>query len=128
VLQAIQQADGPGRRRLIEQYLSESAARMLGFSSGQVSAERSLSSLGVDSLMALELRNAIELDLGVAIPVTGLLHGTDLGALAGIVDQQLNANATDQPPAMPAPEIDDFSDTEVDDLLAAMMAPATAEV
>jgi acyl carrier protein len=126
VLQAIRAAAGPDRRQLIRDYLSESAARILGFSSGQVSPERNLSSLGLDSLMALELRNAIELDLGVAIPVTRLLQGTDLGKLAEIADEQLNA--TDQPPATPAQEIDDFSDTEVDDLLAELMPTADGDL
>jgi acyl transferase domain-containing protein/NADPH:quinone reductase-like Zn-dependent oxidoreductase/acyl carrier protein len=119
VLQAIRAAAGPDRRRLIRDYLSESAARILGFGSGQVSPERSLSSLGLDSLMALELRNAIEIGLGVAIPITSLLQGADLGKLAEIVDEQLNA--TDQPPVTPEQEIDDFSDAEVDDLLAELL-------
>jgi acyl transferase domain-containing protein/NADPH:quinone reductase-like Zn-dependent oxidoreductase/acyl carrier protein len=126
VLQAIRAAAGPDRRQLIEDYLSGSAARILGFGSGQMSTERSLSSLGLDSLMALELRNATERDLGVAIPVTSLLEGADLRKLAGIVDEQLDAPG--QPPVVAAPEIDDFSDAEVDDLLAAMTPTAETEM
>jgi hypothetical protein len=72
--------------------------------------------------MAVELRTAIELDLGVAIPATSLLQEADLGKLAEFVDQRLSD--TDLPPAPPVPEVDDFSDAEVDDLLAAMMPAA----
>lgn len=126
VRQAIRAADGPDRRQLITDYLRESAARILGFLSGQLSAERSLSSLGLDSLMALELRNAIELDLDVAIPVTSLFQGTDLDKLAEIVDEQLTA--AEQPPPAPVPETDGFSDAEVDDLLAELMPAAETEM
>jgi acyl transferase domain-containing protein/acyl carrier protein len=126
MLQAIRAAARQDRRKLIEDYLSKSLARILTMGSGQVSAELSLSSLGLDSLMAVELRNAIELDLGVAIPATILLQGADLGKLAEFVDQRLSE--TDQPTAPPAPEIDDFSDAEVDDLLAAMVAGAETRI
>jgi acyl carrier protein len=126
VVQAIRAVAGLDRRQLIRDYLSESAAKILGFRNGQVSPERSLNSLGLDSLMALELRNAIELDLGVAMPVTSLLQGADLGKLAEIVEEQLNA--TDQPPVAPEPEIDDFSDAEVDDLLAELLPITETEM
>jgi acyl carrier protein len=126
VLQAIRAAEGPDRCRLLTDYLGQSAARILGFGGGHISRERSLSSLGLDSLMALELRNAIELDLGVAVPVTSLLQGNDLGGLAEIVDEQLSV--ADPPPAAPVPEVDDLSDAEVDDLLAAMRPTAEAEM
>ena len=117
--QAIESAEPGERRQLIESYLSERGARILGFAAG-VDRDKSLQRLGLDSLMAVELRNAVETDLGVAIPVMNLLQGVSFRELAGLIDDQL---VTPPEPAPGAePELGLLSDQEVDDMLAQMEA------
>ncbi len=45
--------------------------------------------LGVDSLMAVELKNRIESDLGLTVPVTALLQGPSLAHLSARLVTQL---------------------------------------
>ena len=47
--------------------------------------------LGVDSLMAVELKNRIESDLGLTVPVTALLQGPSLAHLSARLVTQLPA-------------------------------------
>ncbi len=62
-------------------------ARVLGLDAARVPMERSLVALGLDSLAAAELAGAIEEELGVAVPLAGLLAGASLAELAAQVRQ-----------------------------------------
>jgi amino acid adenylation domain-containing protein len=62
--------------------LQERAARVLGVVPSQVDVERPLSTLGLDSLMAVELAHEIESELGVVLPVTRVLQGPSISHLA----------------------------------------------
>ncbi len=119
--QAIRSAEPGQRRLLIESFLSERGARILGFTSGQLDLDASLPSLGLDSLMAVELRNMVSAELGVDIPVMSMLQGTSIGQLAQVVEEQIGAG---QPPPAgpdgatgPEAELQHLSDQEVADLL-----------
>ncbi len=58
------------RREVLETYLQKVVAQILKLDPGRVEPTRPLGSLGIDSLMALELRNKLEADLGVALSAT----------------------------------------------------------
>src|SRR5262249_10269418 len=59
-------AAAPGERRaLVEAHVRWVVARVLGLTPDWLDAQRPLVDLGLDSLMAIELRNRIEVDLGV---------------------------------------------------------------
>ncbi|HEY1618304.1 MAG TPA: type I polyketide synthase [Streptosporangiaceae bacterium] len=119
--QAIRSAPPGERLPLVQDYLCERAGRILGFGAGRVDLDANLQRLGLDSLMAVELRNAIQADLGVEVPVLNLLQGTTIGQLAGLIDGQFGAAA---PAAAGEPEeaVEHLSDQEVADLLAELDA------
>ena len=52
-------AEPAARHRLLRSYLSEQVARVLGLSASRLDVEQPLSNLGLDSLMAVELKNRI---------------------------------------------------------------------
>jgi acyl transferase domain-containing protein/surfactin synthase thioesterase subunit len=60
------------RQHLLESYLSQLFAKVMGFAT-KVNLQQPLFSLGLDSLMALELKNQIEADLEIVIPVENFL-------------------------------------------------------
>jgi len=62
------------RHRLLQSYLSEQVARVLGLSASRLDVHQPLSNLGLDSLMAVELKNRIALDLGVNVPMVKFLQ------------------------------------------------------
>ncbi|MCC6606150.1 MAG: LLM class flavin-dependent oxidoreductase [Anaerolineae bacterium] len=66
-------------------YLQEQAAKILRLPSVQFSPHRSLNQLGIDSLTAVELKNQIDTELGVEIPLAHLLSGITLAGLADMV-------------------------------------------
>jgi acyl transferase domain-containing protein/acyl-CoA synthetase (AMP-forming)/AMP-acid ligase II/acyl carrier protein len=75
-------AAGPERRRLLEAYLRDQAAGKLGMTPALLDVQSPLNNLGVDSLMAEELRAQIERDVGVVVPVVRLLDGPSVAGLA----------------------------------------------
>lgn len=75
-------ADHHERRQLLESYLRAHTAAKLGVPAPLLDIEAPLSTLGVDSLMAAELRAQIQRDLGVVVAVAQLLSGPSVAALA----------------------------------------------
>jgi len=64
-----------------------------------LTANLPLSALGLDSLMAIELKNQIEDQLGTSVPASKLMAGVTAAQLAQLVDEQLMA----APASRPAP-------------------------
>jgi acyl carrier protein len=101
-------------------------AKVLRSTPDKIDMHQPLTSLGIDSLMAVELKNRVETDLELAVPVTALLQGPTLSQLAAIVLDQLAQKApAGQEPSRDGQEsepeilakLDDLTDEEVDTLL-----------
>ena len=147
----VRQAAPEQRRQLLESYLRDQAAAKLGLAPERLAVESPLNNLGVDSLIAMELRTQIERDLGVAVPVIELLDGPSVATLAGRLDGRLSdpgptldrspirsrsrqADIRPTPlPEMPAPDdsarwidllakVPEVSDADVDVLLRELLA------
>jgi acyl carrier protein len=138
---ALSRADENERRRQLASYLREQAAGKLGLPPSQLDVESPLHQLGVDSLIAVELRAQIERDLGIVVPVVRLLDGPSVTGLAGwLVDQLSSTTAqpapveTDDGPAVNGSNgadpqwmdvlgrLPDISDDDVDELLRDVLA------
>ena len=78
------------RAKLIE-LLSEEVARIMKTAVSSIEAHRPLAELGMDSLMAVELRLAIEQRFGLSVPVLALSEGATLAALAGRMVRSIGA-------------------------------------
>ena len=78
------------RTKLIE-LLSEEVARIMKTAPSSIQAHRPLAELGMDSLMAVELRLAIEQRFGLSVPVLALSEGATLAALAGRMVRSIGA-------------------------------------
>jgi acyl transferase domain-containing protein/NADPH:quinone reductase-like Zn-dependent oxidoreductase/NADP-dependent 3-hydroxy acid dehydrogenase YdfG/ubiquinone/menaquinone biosynthesis C-methylase UbiE/acyl carrier protein len=80
----------PERRKdLLLEFLKGKVARVLGSSPDKVDLARPLTDLGLDSLMAVELRNWVEGELRVSLPVAELLQGPSVDGLATLLLEQL---------------------------------------
>ncbi|MEV4497259.1 amino acid adenylation domain-containing protein [Micromonospora arborensis] len=69
-------------------------ARVLG-ARNSVDPDEPLQHLGFDSLMALELRDALRAELGVTLPLVGFLDGRSVNALAEQVRAMLGGSVDD---------------------------------
>jgi NADP-dependent 3-hydroxy acid dehydrogenase YdfG/acyl carrier protein len=106
---ALLRADENERRTQIESYLREQAAGKLGLAPSNLDVESPLHQLGVDSLVAVELRAQIERDLGIVVPVVRLLDGASVTGLAGWLVEQLSGSTGEPDPV----ETDDAPTTRV---------------
>ncbi len=133
---------------LVQEFLSEYVSRILGLSTkGHLDQDQPLTALGIDSLMAVELKNRIQLNLNVELPVTVILAGLTVGEMSKQIIQHMmltvekqKAEVSEKPVVVsrdggatvvddgqdldPLHELllldrlDDLSDAEVDKLLA----------
>ncbi|HJR00338.1 MAG TPA: acyl carrier protein, partial [Methylomirabilota bacterium] len=101
--------------------------RVLGLESGQtVDALRPLKELGVDSLMAVELRNVLKSDLALegGLPATLVFDYPTVDGIAHFLAREVLGLETPAATAAPGPvsttvlsRVEDLSDEEVDRLL-----------
>ena len=89
--------------------------RVMGFSAASVDLARPLNRLGLDSLMAVELRNRIERDLAVTVSIPKLLQGLSASQLATQLDERLVVDQNLE-------QVDQLSDDQVDSLLHEMLS------
>ena len=82
------------RQRLLQSYLGEQVARVLGLSASRLDVQQPLSNLGLDSLMAVELKNRIAVDLGVNVPMVKFLQGPSVEQAAAQILDQLTAEVS----------------------------------
>ncbi|HEX9732262.1 MAG TPA: AMP-binding protein, partial [Thermoanaerobaculia bacterium] len=88
-----------GRRPLVEAFLRDRFARLTRSAAAYVDPDRPLTAQGLDSLIAVELKNAVESRLGVHLPLTQLLEGPTIAEVASSVLAQLEApEATERAP------------------------------
>ncbi|MCX7571066.1 amino acid adenylation domain-containing protein [Tumebacillus sp. DT12] len=90
-------ATAPDQRQdLIVDYLQRRLARLLGTPAARLDAEQPLNTLGLDSLMAVEMRNAIMQDAGVNIPVARFLQEVSALDVAEEVLAQWSESAVEE--------------------------------
>ena len=77
------------RREIVLAYLRKQLAHVLGINEAAFDIDIRLSDLGLDSLMAVQLRNRVEADLPLKIPLDKLLGGQSAIELVEILDGQL---------------------------------------
>jgi amino acid adenylation domain-containing protein len=85
-------------------YLRSRLARVLGLrGAASLDPARPLAHWGIDSLMVVELRNAVLSDLGIEIAARDVFDAPDLAALAARIDAARAAPADAVPPLVPVP-------------------------
>lgn len=70
-------------RQRVTVMLIDEVARIMKLGADKVEASRPLAELGMDSLMAVELRLAVEERFGITVPLLALAEGATLSAMAG---------------------------------------------
>ncbi len=94
------------RQDVLIEYLQKQLSRVLGVPSSKLDLHKPLNMMGMDSLMAIELKNNLESNLGIVLPVAMLLQGPSATDLAQHVISQL----ADVKPATVAAEIEQSAD------------------
>ncbi|GET38793.1 type I polyketide synthase [Microseira wollei] len=77
------------RKQLLKSHICEQVAKVLGFSATKLDIAKPLTSLGLDSLMAIELRNRLNKETGVNLPVMKIIQGPSISQLAELILEEL---------------------------------------
>jgi len=92
ILQLLQQlktaASKEEYRALLPLYLQEQVAVVFKLPINQIDKQKNLTQMGLDSLMAVELRNRLMNELNVTIPVVKFLENASIEGLAELVAEQ----------------------------------------
>lgn len=121
---ALRAADSQERTVLLRKHVREQLGHVLRMRPAQIDDATPFKSLGLDSLLGLELRNVLEAGLGLQLPATLSWTYPDVGRLAAYLSQKLGEtgpSASEAEPARPAAapqglsraELDALSDTEL---------------
>jgi NAD(P)-dependent dehydrogenase (short-subunit alcohol dehydrogenase family)/acyl carrier protein len=89
IVLTLKSAEPARRGAILLEFLQRQLSVTLGTSPEKIQPDRPLSYLGVDSLLALELKNRVEAELRVSIRIADLLEGPTLQTLAAILLQQI---------------------------------------
>jgi acyl transferase domain-containing protein/acyl carrier protein/phospholipid N-methyltransferase len=88
-LRHILDADAEARPALLEGYIRDHLARAIGASPSRIDPHQSLLSLGLDSLIAVEVRNRINSDFGLNVPLAKIIQSASVRTLAGYLAERL---------------------------------------
>ncbi|XYI03749.1 amino acid adenylation domain-containing protein [Sorangium sp. So ce1128] len=92
------------RQSLLEEYLSRQIARALGIAPSRLDRGRALSTLGLDSIQSIELKNAVEADLGLTVPMSSYLAAPSVADMAAQLLLELERSPGVRPdPIQPVP-------------------------
>ena len=127
-LRADLEAAAPAKRHaLLRDHIADRTRRVLGLDAGQtVDVQRPLKELGIDSLMAVELRNVLKSDLALdgGLPATLVFDYPTVDGIAHFLARDVLRLETSLPIAAAEPasatvlsRVEDLSDEEVDRLL-----------
>jgi phthiocerol/phenolphthiocerol synthesis type-I polyketide synthase D len=84
--------------RLVLSRLRQRVGDLAGFG-GDLTPTVPLVAMGLDSLLAIRIRNAVQHDFGIAPPLSHLLGGATLAELGRLVTEHLGLPAPPEPPA-----------------------------
>jgi myxalamid-type polyketide synthase MxaB len=114
-------SDDESRAQLLQEFVGSQLARVMGFgSASRIDRDQEFVDMGVDSLLAVDLRNRLEAALAVALPATLLFdHPTVTELVAELMAARRASGAEEQDEAALLAEIEQLSDDEVERLLAA---------
>jgi acyl carrier protein len=94
LLKAFGEADAPQREEFLREYLRTRIACTLDTQPCQIDTHRPLTLLGIDSLMAMEIKNRVEMELNTEVPIATVLEGPTITQLSKVLLPQVDREAS----------------------------------
>jgi myxalamid-type polyketide synthase MxaB len=94
-LRQLEQTNPENRPDVLSDYIRKQVVKVLRLDSSlEIRPTQDLAQLGMDSLMAVELRNQIAKDVGVTMPVVTFLKGSSLSKISAMLLDKLTSAAS----------------------------------
>src|SRR5206468_233951 len=103
--EALLAAPAGERIALAERWLARAFARLARVDWRKIDPERPLTGFGLDSLVAVELKNAVEDEVGTALSIAGLLEGMSLREAALRIVDPAVAGSSRETEIVPGPAV-----------------------
>ena len=97
-------ADDAELPSLLGGYIRDVVARAMRTSPTRIDSQQSLVNLGLDSLIAMDMRNRIHADLGLNVPLAKLMESASLSTFVAFVAEQLIEKRRGERPKSPTGE------------------------
>lgn len=98
----------PQRKERLQQFFAEKLSEIMGIDPDDIDPETTLTSLGMDSLMAIELGNKMQTSLQMELPMSVYLEGPTVEKLAvyvvGVLDKESPQAESDETESTPERE------------------------
>src|SRR5581483_7270854 len=92
------------RRELLQEYLCQRIAQVTGYPRSQLTGTQQLEALALDSIVLVELKQSIEEDLRIDVPIKSLAQSSSIGQLAEqLVEQVTSVSLSGRRVFTPAP-------------------------
>ena len=88
VLSQLEQVPSTEHSKILTVYLQKQVANAIRMDVSQLDVQKPLNMIGIDSLMAVELRNTIRTHLGVEVRIGKILAGVSVSELAMLITEQ----------------------------------------
>ncbi|NEO74121.1 MAG: SDR family NAD(P)-dependent oxidoreductase [Moorea sp. SIO3H5] len=83
--------------KILIAHIQNETAQVLGIKNYQIDIHKPLNEMGLDSLMSIELRNRIQSQLEVDVPITKFMEGITIAALSNeLNEQRTQSSSTDK--------------------------------
>ena len=92
------------REESLRDYLAAQVAGIMGLETEDLDINQSLNTMGLDSLMAIELANKLQLTLQVALPMALFIENPSVASLAAHSAKAMEGTVSDQPKKTPVDE------------------------
>ena len=114
IISQLELASTTERETILSSHLQSEIAKVLGMGDMTIDLQQPLTTMGLDSLMALELRNRVKRKLGVDLPIVQLVEGISIADLGTEINQQLTLrnNAINKKSEMELAPPEDLSQAE----------------
>ncbi|MDB9379322.1 type I polyketide synthase, partial [Nodularia sphaerocarpa] len=107
LLEKLSQLEKAAANELLETYIREQIAKILGFAPNAINPQTGFFDLGMDSLTAIELKNRLQTDLKITLPSTIAFDYPNIQTLAQHLSHELTH-----------PNTEELSEAEIAELLA----------
>ncbi len=112
LLEKLKSVPESDRENILISHIQKETALVMGITNNQIDVQTPLNEMGLDSLMALELRNRILRDLEVDIPITSFIEGITITNLSNQLNEQLIQGV--QEPAIELGGLEQIEDNNIE--------------